>query len=237
LRWAELRFTGTPSIQNPEHSHYREGLNILREKGSIYPCFCSRKTGLIRTDEGHLIYRGTCRNLPESVAEKRIRAGEPHVWRYKTPGDHIDLMDEQAGVIPINPNQWGGDFIVWKRDDTPGYPLASVLDDIDQGISEINRGRDLIPASASQIFLFEEFNSPPPRFLHFPLLLDEFNHKLSKRTREATPESHFTHFSHFFSQWCCAFHFTGNIASWQEITESEFTRAISMPDMLWNHPD
>jgi len=236
IKWAGLHFRGTPFVQDPGHSRYREGLNMLREKGSVYPCFCSRKTGLIRTDEGNLVYRGICRNLSKSVAKKRILAGEPHVWRYKTPGDQVNLMDVQAGVISVNSNKWGGDFIVWKRDDTPGYPLASVLDDIEQGITEINRGRDLIPASASQLYLFKEFNSPPPRFLHFPLLLDESHRKLSKRTREATPESHFTHFSHFFSQWCRVFHFTQNTASWQEITETEFSRAISMPDMPWKFP-
>jgi glutamyl-tRNA synthetase len=75
----------------------------------------------------------------------------------------------------------GGDFVIWKADDTPAYQLAVVVDDAAQGISEVLRGDDLIPSTPRQLLLYQALNWPPPQFAHVPLVVGPDGRRLAKR--------------------------------------------------------
>ena len=64
-------------------------------------------------------------------------------------------------------------------------PLALVVDDAEQGISEVVRGADLLDSTPRQIWLQRLLGLPTPRYAHLPLALNAQGEKLSKQTRAA----------------------------------------------------
>src|SRR5262249_18901254 len=76
-----------------------------------------------------------------------------------------------------------------REDGTPTYHLASVVDDVDFGITLVIRGNDHRPNEALHRRLFEALGATPPEFVHHGLILGEDGKKLSKRAPGATVES------------------------------------------------
>jgi hypothetical protein len=72
---------------------------------------------------------------------------------------------------------------------SPTYQLASVVDDIDFGITHIVRGNDHRPNEALHRRLFETLGATPPEFIHHGLILGEDGRKLAKRAPGATVAS------------------------------------------------
>jgi len=76
-----------------------------------------------------------------------------------------------------------------REDGTPTYHLASVVDDVDFGITHIVRGNDHRPNEALHRRLFEALGAPVPEFVHHGLILGEDGKKLAKRAEGATVAS------------------------------------------------
>jgi hypothetical protein len=76
-----------------------------------------------------------------------------------------------------------------REDGTPTYHLASVVDDVDFGITHIVRGNDHRPNEPLHRRLFEALGAKPPEFVHHGLILGEDGKKLSKRAEGATVAS------------------------------------------------
>jgi glutamyl/glutaminyl-tRNA synthetase len=76
-----------------------------------------------------------------------------------------------------------------REDGTPTYHLASVVDDIDFGITHVVRGNDHRPNEELHRRLFEALGGRPPEFVHHGLILGEDGKKLSKRAEGATVAS------------------------------------------------
>jgi glutamyl-tRNA synthetase len=76
-----------------------------------------------------------------------------------------------------------------REDGTPTYHLASVVDDVDFGITHIVRGNDHRPNEALHRRLFEALGATPPEFVHHGLILGEDGKKLAKRAEGATVAS------------------------------------------------
>jgi glutamyl/glutaminyl-tRNA synthetase len=76
-----------------------------------------------------------------------------------------------------------------REDGSPTYQLATVVDDIDFGITHIVRGNDHRPNEAVHRRLFEALGATPPEFVHHGLILGDDGRKLSKRADGATVAS------------------------------------------------
>jgi glutamyl-tRNA synthetase len=76
-----------------------------------------------------------------------------------------------------------------REDGTPTYHLASVVDDVDFGITHVLRGNDHRPNEDLHRRLFLAFGAEPPEFVHHGLILGEDGKKLSKRAEGATVAS------------------------------------------------
>lgn len=72
------------------------------------------------------------------------------------------------------------DPILVRADGEAAYPLAVVLDDVRDGVTEVVRGADLLAATATQVKLYQCIGRTPPTWLHVPLLLGPDGKKLSK---------------------------------------------------------
>ena len=75
-----------------------------------------------------------------------------------------------------------GDVVIAKDMDTPLYHFAVVVDDFEQGITQIVRGADLLDSTPRQIYLQQLFGFPTPQYAHIPVASNAAGEKLSKQT-------------------------------------------------------
>jgi glutamyl/glutaminyl-tRNA synthetase len=76
-----------------------------------------------------------------------------------------------------------------RPDGTATYQLASVVDDIEFGITHVIRGNDHRPNEQLHRKLTEALGATPPAYIHHGLILGEDGRKLSKREFGATVAS------------------------------------------------
>jgi glutamyl-Q tRNA(Asp) synthetase len=195
LAWLGLRWE-EPVLRQSQHlERYRVVQQALRDRGLLYPCFCSRqdiarktRPDAPRDPEGQPLYPGTCRRMPVIDRAARIARGDPAAWRIDMTLALAELQaplvfSEQgsgASVIEIaRPEAWG-DVVLARKDIRTSYHIAVVTDDARQGITHVVRGRDLFHATAIHRLLQHLFALPVPRYFHHPLVGDETGRKLSK---------------------------------------------------------
>jgi glutamyl-tRNA synthetase len=91
--------------------------------------------------------------------------------------------EDDAGAIRF------GRTTLLRPDGRPTYHLASVVDDVDFGITHVYRGNDHRPNEELHRRLHEALGTIPPEYVHHGLILGEDGKKLSKRAAGATVES------------------------------------------------
>jgi glutamyl/glutaminyl-tRNA synthetase len=78
---------------------------------------------------------------------------------------------------------------LWRDDGSATYQLASVVDDIDFGITHVIRGNDHRPNEPLHRALHEALGTTPPEYIHHGLILGPDGKKMSKRARGASVAS------------------------------------------------
>ena len=174
-----LYWDGEVVYQSQRHHLYREALSALQEKNLIYPCFCSRTQIRQTCQEGvdGLIYSGHCRHLKNPDFHLR------HAYRIKTADSNIAFHDACVGDYVQNLAQSIGDFVLLRADGLWAYQLAVVVDDGEQKITHIVRGKDLLVSTPRQIYLQQCLNLATPHYAHLPLLTNKDGQKWSKQTK------------------------------------------------------
>jgi glutamyl-Q tRNA(Asp) synthetase len=150
--------------------------------GHVYPCGCNRReiadSRLGVAPDGAAIYPGTCRH---GLAPGR----SPRSLRLRVPAageDVITFRDRMAGVVTQRLASESGDFVLKRADGYWAYQLAVVVDDAEQGVTDVVRGADLLDSTPRQIFLQRLLDVPTPRYLHVPVVRNADGEKLSKQT-------------------------------------------------------
>ncbi len=196
MRWLGLDWDGDVIFQSERLAKYAEAAENLKQKGLLYPCFCSRsdirsvqkKEGLIKGPDGP-IYSGTCRNLGSDEVATRVKT-EPHNWRLdvgkavRLTGD-LSWHDERHGDQQADPAALG-DVVLIPKDTSVSYHLAVTLDDARDGITHVVRGADLFASTHIHRLLQALLDLPVPRYVHHGILLDEIGLKLSKSRDSAS---------------------------------------------------
>ena len=122
-------------------------------------------------------YPGTCRELTDIDRATRERAGRRPALRLRTNGEVIELVDGIAGPFSGAVD----DVVLARADGVPAYNLAVVVDDADQGVTQVVRGDDLLSSTPRQVHLQRLLGLPQPEYLHVPLVLGEDGQRLAKR--------------------------------------------------------
>jgi glutamyl-Q tRNA(Asp) synthetase len=140
----------------------------------VYDCACSRAE-LQRAASAPLgrepVYPGTCREgLPPGKVARAIR--------FRVPDEAIVFEDRIRGRIEETA---GGDFVVKRADGLFAYQLAVVVDDAEQGVTEVVRGADLLDSTPRQIALQRALGYATPAYAHVPLVTNADGAKLGKR--------------------------------------------------------
>lgn len=191
LAWLGIEWDGEIIFQSERLDLYGEALGRLKADGLVYPCFCTRaaiaaeiaaSAAAPHGPDGPL-YPGTCRALGAEERDRRA-AVEPHAWR----------LDVAAASARAGPLYWRdgdtevqaeaeahGDVVLARKDAPVSYHLAVTVDDSDQGVTDIVRGRDLYAATDIHRLLQALLDLPTPLYHHHPLLLGPDGQRLAKR--------------------------------------------------------
>ena len=173
-----FEWTGNVWRQADRTTHYEQALERLRAQDAIYPCVCTRSER-VRDPNGRIgerVYPGVCAaNFDASRAKRRRSA-----MRVRVPASIVGFTDRLQGPVEQQLAADVGDFIVRRSDGLFAYQLAVVVDDAEQGITDVVRGADLLASTPRQIFLQRTLGFSTPRYLHVPVAVDPRGRKLSK---------------------------------------------------------
>jgi glutamyl-Q tRNA(Asp) synthetase len=169
-----LEWDGDVVYQSRRTALYEAALAELRERTLVYDCGCTR-SDLQRAASAPVgrepVYPGTCRNgLPPGRTARAIR--------FRVPETGIVFDDLVLGRVE---EPMGGDFIVRRADGLFAYQLAVVVDDAEQGVTQVVRGEDLLASTPRQIALQRALGYPTPEYGHIPLVVSPDGTKLGKR--------------------------------------------------------
>jgi glutamyl-Q tRNA(Asp) synthetase len=151
----------------------------------VYPCGCNRReiadSRLGTGPDGAAIYPGTCRHgLPPGRVMRSLRVRVPDAAGL---ADEIAFEDRVAGHVVQHLAGDSGDFVLKRADGFWAYQLAVVVDDAQQGVTDVVRGADLLDSTPRQIYLQHLLGVPTPRYLHVPVVRNANGEKLSKQTQ------------------------------------------------------
>ena len=188
LRWLGLDWDYEQPCQSSRGGFYEDILARLREQGEVFPCWCTRgdlknAPNAPHASDGHPIYPGTCRGLTEEQRRDKF-ALRPPLWRLRVPEERVSFIDGHYGLYEENLARECGDFILRRADGVFAYQLAVVADDIDAGVTQVVRGRDLLSSTPRQLYLYRLLEATPPRYYHVPLLTAPDGRRLSKRDQD-----------------------------------------------------
>lgn len=163
--------------QSQRSDAYLDLLHWLEHEGLTYRCTCTRK----RLADLNGRYDGHCRSAATDTAPAALRlkvTDLPDKFAQVASRQRFD--DRICGTIEEDLRE-RGDYVIHRKDGFFAYQLAVVADDIDQRISHVVRGDDLLDTTAKQLFLYQLLERNPPRFAHIPVVLDTNGRKLSKQ--------------------------------------------------------
>jgi len=170
-----LGWDGPVMYQSRRSASYKAALESL----DTYWCGCTRReiadSSIGRASDGAQIYPGTCR---AGLAPGRT----PRALRVRTGGEEIAFTDRVQGPQRQVLEREIGDFVLLRADGQFAYQLAVVVDDAEQGVTDVVRGADLLDSTPRQIFLQRLLGYPMPRYLHVPAAVNQAGEKLSKQT-------------------------------------------------------
>lgn len=185
LRWLGFTWDRETPAQSQRSAVYDKYFEILREKGLLYPCYCTRSqlhsVNAPHLSDGTYVYPGTCRNLTEG---EQAAFRRPPAWRVVVPDRVWTVEDRIQGTYRCNLATECGDMVVRRADGVYVYQLAVTVDDGEAGITEVVRGMDLLSSAPRQMYLQELFGFPHPEYAHVPMLLAPDGRRLSKRDRD-----------------------------------------------------
>ena len=173
-----LHSDGPVLWQSGRTGAYRAALAALHGARRLYPCACTRKdlqslASAPHAEDGLRPYPGRCRD--------RAWEGFDHALRLRLPEGPVAWADLVLGPQQDAPAALTGDPLLFRRDGCFAYHLAVVVDDGAQGVTEVVRGADLRPVTATQLRLQEALGLPRPAYVHLGLVTAPDGSRLGKR--------------------------------------------------------
>jgi glutamyl-Q tRNA(Asp) synthetase len=173
-----LFWDGEVVYQSSRGDLYNEKIQYLTDQGFTFHCQCTR------AQLARLKFSQTC------ACENQNLSVENTALRFRHHNIHQRFYDELLGQVDFPKHAIPTQFTIKRKDALFAYQLAVVVDDIQQGITEVARGADLLDATVLQLALYQAFDSPAPKFVHFPLVVTEPGKKLSKQNHACEVNPH-----------------------------------------------
>lgn len=164
---------------------YAAAADELRACGRFYEAFeTPTELDLKRKKQLNMgqppVYDRAALNLGEAERDALRAARGDGVWRFLLDHDRIGWQDGILGPVSIDASSVS-DPVLIRADGQVLYTLASVVDDIDMGITHVVRGADHVTNTATQIQIMAALGQGHPEFAHHSLLTGPQGEALSKR--------------------------------------------------------
>ena len=159
-------------FQSRRHDAYQSAIETLLAQGKAYRCRCSRK----QLKDNHGYHPNQCRQGGTGPEDG------PHAVRFALVDEASHWKDDLLGPQTQRVHAELDDPVILRKEGFYAYQLAVVVDDIDQGITHVVRGSDLLDMTAQQQQIFRALGAEPPHWLHIPVIVNEQGQKLSKQT-------------------------------------------------------
>ncbi|MGI9402214.1 MAG: tRNA glutamyl-Q(34) synthetase GluQRS [Rhizobiaceae bacterium] len=204
LEWVGFEWDAEPLRQSRRFEHYSSVIGDLFDEGLVYPSSMSRREiaesveamtangkSWLNDPDGAPHYPGNERSLNIEDHMSLMSSGQDYTMRLDMEKAIASISsplewnetgsgpEGQTGRISGEPHSWG-DVVLGRKDVPASYHLSVVLDDAQQGITDVVRGRDLFYATAVHRLLQELLQLPVLNYHHHDLILDESGRKLSK---------------------------------------------------------
>jgi glutamyl-tRNA synthetase len=171
--------------QSDRLDRYAAAADELRAKGRFYEAFeTPTELDLKRKKQLNMglppVYDRAALDLSEADREKLRAERGPGVWRFKLDRERIEWPDGILGDLSIDAGSVS-DPVLIRADGQVLYTIASVVDDMDMGITHVVRGSDHVTNTATQIQIIQALGGTPPAFAHHSLLTGPQGEALSKR--------------------------------------------------------
>ncbi|CAB4729476.1 MAG: tRNA glutamyl-Q(34) synthetase GluQRS [Actinobacteria bacterium] len=188
---AQLGITFGPNVirQSERFDLYRDVVEQLGQQDLVYSCYCTRREILESTQAPHGpsiegAYAGTCRNLSARDRSEREQSGRPPAWRLRSNNEEYIVDDVVTGPTPTVID----DMVLLRNDGVPAYNLAVVVDDAEQGVTQVVRGDDLLLGTGRHLHLQKLLGYSTPQYVHVPLVVGPDGERLAKRHGAVTLE-------------------------------------------------
>ncbi len=199
LSWDESVDVGGPYgpyRQSERMDIYRRYAEKLLKEGKAYKCYCTEEELEQRRKEAISKglppkYDGRCRNLSEEEKKKFEEEGRKPSLRFRVDDEGPDIVvhDLIRGDVSFKRDVIG-DFVIMRKDNTPTYNFACVIDDYLMKITHVIRGEEHLSNTPRQLLLYEALGFEPPLFAHVSMILGPDRTKLSKRHGDTSLEEY-----------------------------------------------
>ena len=184
LNWLGIKWE-SEDRQSERIDTYNKALERLIQNGRAYPCYETqeelglKRKALLMSGKPPVYDRAALRLTEAQKKAYNEQNIMPH-YRFLLNDEEVKWVDLVRGESSIHMSSLS-DPVLLRADGRVIYTLASVVDDIDHGITTILRGEDHVTNSAAQIQLFEALGVKPPNLGHMALLAGAEGEGLSKR--------------------------------------------------------
>ncbi|HWR24482.1 MAG TPA: glutamate--tRNA ligase [Feifaniaceae bacterium] len=180
-----------PYVQSDRKALYMPYAEQLIESGHAYRCFCTKEGLEERRAEASargetFKYDKHCLHLSKEEIKAKLTAGVPYVIRQNVPEEGTTTFhDLLFGSITVE-NGTLDDNVLIKADKMPTYNFANVIDDHLMAITHVMRGMEYLSSAPKYDLLYRAFGWEIPQYIHMPPIMKDAQHKLSKRTGDAS---------------------------------------------------
>ena len=206
LDWLGLTWPRPVLVQSSRFKSYQAALRSLRDRNLVYPCWASRAEIAAeirampgggekwpRDPDGAHVYPGLYRDISPAQRQGLMWRGGSYAWRLRMDraiaeaeklNDGPIFFTELSGGTPQQvavKAQHFGDVVLARKDVPTSYHLSVVIDDAEQDITHVTRGRDLKAATHIHRVLQLLLGLPEPQYFHHELVRDISGRRLSKQ--------------------------------------------------------
>ena len=187
-----------PYKQSQRKEIYQAYAKYLIEQGKAYPCFCTpddleeirNKQEAAKLRTGYYGVWAKCRNLSVEEMAEKVKAGEPYIIRFKSPGREdrkIKHKDVIKGNVDFPENDQ--DIIIIKSDGLPTYHFAHAVDDHLMHTTHVIRSDEWLSSVPLHLQLFHELGFKAPKYAHISPIMKNDNGGKRKLSKRKDPEA------------------------------------------------